>query len=58
MMCMKKNDLYAKAKWDGAEGSSRQVLLDDLQGEVFLQLFDQRILSSSLSDLQNSYRPE
>jgi WD40 repeat protein len=32
-MCMKKSDLYAKAKWDGAEGSSRQHLLDDLQGE-------------------------
>lgn len=32
---MKKNDLYAKAKWDGAEGISRQVLLDDLQGETF-----------------------
>jgi hypothetical protein len=32
-MCMKKADLYAKAKWDGATGSSRQELLDDLQGE-------------------------
>ncbi|KAG7575398.1 hypothetical protein FFLO_00388 [Filobasidium floriforme] len=31
MMCMKKADLYAKAKWDGATGSSRQELLDDLQ---------------------------
>jgi hypothetical protein len=35
MMCMKKNDLYTKAQWDGAEGSSRQVLLDDLQGDTF-----------------------
>jgi len=32
-MCMKKADLYAKAKWDGATGLSRQELLDDLQGE-------------------------
>jgi WD40 repeat protein len=44
MMCMKKNDLYAKAKWDGAEGSSRQVLLDDLQGEKNLL---------SMSDISN-----
>lgn len=33
MMCMKKADLYTKAKWDGATGLSRQELLDDLQGE-------------------------
>lgn len=58
MMCMKKNDLYAKAKWDGAEGSSRQVLLDDLQGEILLLSFDHRDRSSSHLGLQSFCLPE
>jgi len=57
-MCMKKNDLYAKAKWDGAEGSSRQVLLDDLQGEILLLSFDHRDRSSSHMGLQSFCLPE
>ena len=31
MMCMDKEDLYERAAWDGAEGTSRRRLLEILQ---------------------------
>ena len=34
MMCLDKDDLYDKAAWDGAAGSSRSKLLEQIQGEL------------------------
>jgi hypothetical protein len=33
MMCLDKEDLYERAVWDGAAGTSRRQLLERLQGE-------------------------
>lgn len=33
IVCANRDDLYARANWDGAGGLSRQLLLKDLQGE-------------------------
>lgn len=33
MMCLDRDDLYERAKWDGAAGISRRQLLERLQGQ-------------------------
>lgn len=35
MMCLDKDDLYDRAQWDGAAGTSRRRLLEQLQGEPY-----------------------
>ena len=32
-MCLDRDDLYERAEWDGAAGTSRRQLLEKLQGE-------------------------
>lgn len=40
MMCMDKEDLYDRAQWDGAAGTSRRRLLEQIQSMSSIPLYN------------------
>jgi hypothetical protein len=38
MMCLDRDDLYERAGWDGAAGTSRRQLLEKLQSQFPLKV--------------------
>jgi WD40 repeat protein len=48
MMCLDRDDLYERAEWDGAAGTSRRVLLEHLQSEYPSTALTQAFISPKL----------